>query len=193
MRTFALSLLFAVVFCVATVAQSLPRYRTILLHSAELGTQVIYLGSWGKTYLWHPSSDQIIPGRWSERASNGGAFNDMICLRYGGSDYNPLTGLGGKNPECLNFINLAAMALETIAGDPFALEQRDAVPFQLSSRKTSLAVLADKAGAQLAGEIRRPSEGVIRAGDAPPTIQEICGFLKNREIPENQVLCAEYW
>jgi hypothetical protein len=40
--------------------------RTVLLHD---GTQIIYLGRSNKTFLWHPSNAQVIPGWWTTRAT----------------------------------------------------------------------------------------------------------------------------
>lgn len=122
-------------------AQDLLMERTILMHDGVQSTQMIFLGRSGKTYLRHPSSDQIIPGRWSTRAS--GSYPDTICLRYGGSHYNPVTC---DDEQCTYVQALLAKTTEQAEGDFFGLSGRTEAPFQLSTRKTTIAALASKGG-----------------------------------------------
>ena len=60
MRVLVICLALALCFAGSAHAQDMLRDRAVLLHDGSLGTQVIYLGRFNKTFLWHPSSSQVI-------------------------------------------------------------------------------------------------------------------------------------
>ena len=165
-------------------AQDFLRERTMMLHDPVQGTQVIFLGRSNNTYLWHRSSDQIVSGRWSTRSS--GTYPDTIRLRYGGSDYNPVTGLPGRDPECVHVSNLIAKTYEQVDGDIFGLSTRGAAPFQLSAGKTTIGKLASRAGVALTGPVIG-DEGIVRPGGPLPTRAALCMGLK----PDMYLRCMD--
>ncbi|SEQ39855.1 hypothetical protein SAMN05428969_2919 [Devosia sp. YR412] len=147
----------------------------MMLHDAVQGTQVIYLGRSNKTYLWHGSSDQIIAGRWSTRTL--GTYPDTICLPYGGSDYNPVTGRPGRDPECQHVMKLLALTYEQVDGDLFGLATRGAAPFPLGAGRTTIGDLASRTGVALTGPVIG-DEGIVRPGGPQPTRAQMCMGLK---------------
>ena len=145
--------------------------RTVMLHDANQGTQVIYLGRAGRTYLWHPSSQQVISGRWRVEASGG--YPDTICIGYGANRYNPVTGLQYGNTHCTKVQELLAKTYEQVDGDLFALSSRTDAPAQLGASKTTLGVLADRAGVAVTGPVIGKA-GIIRPGGPAPTMNDFC-------------------
>lgn len=175
MKRFLFSLLVLLLFVSAASARPAMLERTVLVHDdATQANQIIFLGQHGKTYLWHPSTMQIIPGRWSTRAS--GSYEDTICLRYGRSDYNPITGTGHP---CIKITNLLNFVPEQARGDAFDLSHRSRAPFRLAPGNFSLTALAAKAGVQLTPPIIERHGG--RAGDPPPTLQDLCDIAREHE------------
>jgi hypothetical protein len=174
MRRFLISLSLFVALAFGTLAGEPLMERTVMLYDASQGTQVIYLGRSGKTYLWHPSSTQIVSGRWSTRAS--GEYTDTICLGYGSSKYNPVTGQSDGSTHCFKVQQLLSLHHEQIDGDAFRLASRTEAPFQLSGR-TSLAAIAEKAGVGLTAPVIGEA-GITRPGGPAPTMDDLCATAR---------------
>lgn len=161
---------------VATYARSPPRDVTYLLWSPETGTQVIYLGRWGKTYLWHPSIAQVVPGVWSVREPGAGSVLAEVCLRFGGNDYDPVSGQSGAR-QCHSQMMFEMLAIERVAGDPFGLATSAAVPTTLRRSQTTFTDLARRAGVEITGveDVRLP---IIRPGEGLPSREVLCRGAK---------------
>lgn len=180
----AVAIFFFLLWSNLVQAQDLLMQRTLLLHDSAFGSQVIYLGRSGKTFLWHPSSDQVIGGRWSTRSS--GSYPDTICLRYGGSEYNPVTGQGD---QCTHVTALLAKTVEQADGDYFLLSDRKEVPFPLSARRTSIEALATKSGIATAPDIVE-TPGLIRPGEPLPDMGFLCEQYADNETIRLYSFCA---
>jgi hypothetical protein len=123
---FALALL-----CVnAAAAEQLGGYTNMTRDSAH-GTQVEYVATNGKTYLWYPGNKVILPGRWKQQGSN-------ICFMYGANTYNPATGSRGAEWECAPSRLYWGGIVERMEGDPLGLQRRKEVPFKLDRARTTL-------------------------------------------------------
>lgn len=157
-------------------AGSLPRDVTYLLWSPQTGTQVIYLGRWGKTYLWHHSVQQIVPGVWSVREPDAGSSLTSVCLRFGSNNYDPVSGQSGAR-QCHDRWSFEMLAIERVAGDPFGLATSVAVPTTLRPSQTTLGELARRAGVAISGveDVRLP---IIRPGEALPPREVLCQGAK---------------
>ncbi|MEM7506330.1 MAG: hypothetical protein AAF415_06260 [Pseudomonadota bacterium] len=144
--------------------------RTSITNSRQHGPQVEYATKDGRVFLWYPGNEQIVPGEWktrinpdflSTKLSNGNTqvtrrstlqsgriYTSVadICYRYGANTYNPATKKRGGTWEC----QLAAFALprsnQTIAGDPFELENRTDVPFVTEKNTETYRMLRKQAG-----------------------------------------------
>ena len=149
MRGLLASVVLVLCFVGSGHAQDMLKDRTVLLHDSAQGTQIIYLGRSNKTFLWHPSSAQVIPGWWTTRAS--GEYPDTICLRYGSEKYSPVTGETDWNTQCTHVQRLLDKADQQVEGDIFGLSARTDVPFQLNSGKTTIPALAQRAGVAVSG------------------------------------------
>ena len=182
MHRYILSLMVLLMVMGSAHAQGMLRNRTMLLHDSVQGTQVIFLGPSNKTYLWHRSTDQIVSGRWSTQTSGG---LPAICLRYGGTDYNPATGSSGRDPECVNVMTLLEKTSEQVDGDLFGLATRGTAPFQLGTGRTTIRELASRAGVAVTGAVG--GSGIMRPGGPLPSREQLCFGLK----PEMYARCMD--
>ena len=106
------------------------------------GTQVEFLSKDGRTALWYPGNGIVLPGRWRlVGADPTTGFQDNICFQYGANTYNPLTLNYGGNWECEGIALYQGHVVERVAGDPFGLDKRGAVPFVLPRQRTTFAEL----------------------------------------------------
>ena len=103
------------------------------------GTQVEYVGSNGRTFLWYPGNKVVLPGRWKLQGKT-------VCFLYGPNTYNPVTGVVGAQWECEPIAGYIGVQTERAAGDVFGLAQRTEVPFILQRARTTIAALASEAG-----------------------------------------------
>ncbi len=120
--------------------QRLQGGTTNMTFSAH-GTQVEFLGKDGRTALWYPGNSVVLPGRWklvgADVTTN---FEDNICFMYGSNTYNPLTMQSG-GWECEGVATYDGGIVDRVAGDPFGLGKRGAVPFVLPRQRTTFADL----------------------------------------------------
>lgn len=123
------------------------RDRTRNVHDAGHGTQINYTSADGRSFLWYPGNNVILPGAWKVERRPGtvwGTRQDIVhvCYRYGPNTYNPVTGSQGTSWEC----SYAALSLhrvrESATGDVLGLARRSAVPFVLTREPTTLKQLA---------------------------------------------------
>jgi hypothetical protein len=136
MRAFVLSVLLMLFTSVFAQAQELGNY-TYMTRSPGHGTQVEYMSSGGKTYLWYPGNSVILEGRWKQEGKE-------ICFAYGENTYNPVTGTSGGVWECMpNRLFVSAIS-ERMQGDVLSLAGRRNVPFKLSPDNTRLETLIGK-------------------------------------------------
>ncbi|MDT3382538.1 hypothetical protein RNI52_34755 [Labrys neptuniae] len=106
------------------------------------GTQVEFLSKDGRTALWYPGNGIVLQGRWRlVGADPTTGFQDNICFQYGANTYNPLTLNYGGNWECEGIALYQGHVVERVAGDPFGLDKRGAVPFVLPRQRTTFAEL----------------------------------------------------
>ena len=117
-------------FVPAAFAQQLGDY-THLSVSPDHGTQVEYLSSNGKTFLWYPGNRTILAGQWKRDGDN-------VCFAYVGNTYNPSTGHRGGGFECMSFDLYWRTIEQRMAGDVLGLSTRTEVPFRLEKRRTTL-------------------------------------------------------
>lgn len=175
MRVLLTSLVLALCFVGNAYGQDMLKDRTLLLHDGTQGTQIIYLGRSNKTYLWHPSSAQVIPGWWTTRAT--GEYPDTICLRYGSEKYSPVTGKTDWNTQCTHVQRLLDKADQQVQGDVFGLAGRADVPFQLNPSKTTLPALAQRAGVAVTGPVIGEA-GIVRPGEGPKGMNDLCETIR---------------
>jgi hypothetical protein len=97
-------------------------------YSRAHGTQIEYLASNGRAYLWYPGNTRVVPGRW--KTDQDPAGNVLMCFRYGANTYNPVTRRGGGDWECQSGIAHTLMAGEVRDGDPLGLASGQ-IPFVL--------------------------------------------------------------
>lgn len=123
--------------------------RTRNVHDAGHGTQINYTSADGRSFLWYPGNNVILPGAWKVERRPGsiwGTRHDIVhvCYRYGPNTFNPVTGSQGAQWNC----SYAALSLrrmrENAVGDVLGLARRSNVPFVLSREPTSLQHLATK-------------------------------------------------
>lgn len=137
------------------------RGTTIMYYDRGHGTQVEYVDGRGHTWLWYPGNPVILPGdykvlpsglRYAQMVKAGNqtvvkqGTTTHICYRYGSNTFNPVTMTSGGDFDCAPAPLLMADVIETADGDIFGLAKRKAVPFKLSSRKTSFERLLNKCG-----------------------------------------------
>jgi hypothetical protein len=136
MRAFALAVLMLVTTACGAFAQELGDY-TYMTRSPGHGTQVEYMSSGGKTYLWYSGNTVILEGRWKREGSD-------VCFAYGENTYNPVTGTSGGGWECTPYRRFVAGISERMQGDILALAGRSGAPFKLSPDNTTLERLMAK-------------------------------------------------
>ena len=129
MRTLLVSL-FLVFSAALATAQDLGGY-THMTASPAHGTQVEYVTTDGKTFLWYPGNSVILEGRWKQEGS-------QICFAYGENTYNPATGHQGGGWECTGLRGYVSGITERMQGDVLRLQGRTRAPFELSKQQTNL-------------------------------------------------------
>lgn len=82
------------------------------------GSQIEHLAADGRSSLWYPGNNQLLPGQWTVRARPSGLG---VCFRYGAATYNPVTGTSGSDWECENARVYLLSTKEVVAGDPLHL------------------------------------------------------------------------
>jgi hypothetical protein len=135
MRILAFLFFFALVLAArpAEATMAIGGYTT-MTYGSQHGTQVEYLATDGRTWLWYPGNTVILPGQWKQSGAN-------ICFRYGANTYNPATGQHGPGWECMPLSAYTSGIVERVKGDPLRLQDRGAAPFSLGRGRTSFASL----------------------------------------------------
>lgn len=136
-RILAVTLLLTLATPAVAASVQLGGYTNMSVDSGH-GTQVEYLATGGKSYLWYPGNTIILEGRWKRQGPD-------ICFAYGKNTYNPVTGARGGGWECMPFRLYWGAVDERMAGDIFTLQGRGAVPFVLSRNRTTLETLLSRA------------------------------------------------
>ncbi|MBV9078895.1 MAG: hypothetical protein JO048_15645 [Methylobacteriaceae bacterium] len=124
--------------------------KTYLSFSPQHGTQVEYLSSDGRAYLWYPGNQQVLAGQWRaepdpfapkflESPIGSGNIYEApprfrLCYRYGPATYNPVTGSSGDKWECQGLFQGLG---EARPGDFFGLVRARAAPLVLSKQRYS--------------------------------------------------------
>ncbi|RYE08209.1 MAG: hypothetical protein EOP22_14175 [Hyphomicrobiales bacterium] len=111
-------------------AQEVGGYTNMAYDYAH-GTQVEYLATNGKSWLWYPGNDVILEGRWKRQGGD-------MCFAYGANTYNPATGHRGGGFECMEFAAFWGSIMERMPGDIFSLATRTTPPFKLNKERTKL-------------------------------------------------------
>ncbi|WP_240231574.1 hypothetical protein [Devosia lacusdianchii] len=137
MRTLVFYLLLTLFVVPLAHAEQLGGY-TNMTWDAGHGTQVEYLSTRGKAYLWYPGNAVILEGRWKREGTN-------ICFAYGENTYNPVTGNQGGDWECMPSDLYQAASTERMQGDVLALADRATPPFRLDRARTTLNKLIARA------------------------------------------------
>ena len=117
--------------------------KTRVSFSEGHGTQVSYMNSTGRVFLWYPGNPVVVPGLWKiEEATIKNLTFAALCFQYGLDTYNPVTKERGGKWSCLPADIWARMEVDSADGDVFGLERRGgAVPFRLSKERTTIADL----------------------------------------------------
>ena len=152
LRSITLSLFLLLLAPAAASAQQVGGYTNMMVDRAH-GTQIEYVTTSGKAFLWYPGNDVILEGRWKREGEN-------ICFAYGENTYNPATGTQGGGWECMPFNIYWWVVEERMPDDIFALEGRGAVPFKLNPARTTLEKLLARVSPQ---------------ADAPPLEMAVTG------------------
>jgi hypothetical protein len=169
-RTLALVLLLLVAGATASMAQQLGNY-TNMMRDREHGTQIEYLTTNGKAFLWYPGNDVILEGRWKREGSE-------MCFRYGENTYNPATGQQGGGWECMPFDIYWWVVEERMPGDIFGLATRGAAPFKLDPKRTTL----EKLLARVSPGAQAPAiEMAVTDGSGAEVSMSCASILANAE------------
>jgi hypothetical protein len=116
--------------------------RTLVTWTGPQGTQVSYLGTGGKAYLWAPGSDTVLSGSWRVDPNATSPQSRLayvaVCVQYGGS----------AQWDCRPAEILERITMDHADGDVFGLEGRSAVPFRLARDRTNIAMLQQRLRAE---------------------------------------------
>jgi hypothetical protein len=134
--------------------------RTVLLQHPSQGTQIVYLGPRGKTYLWYQGSSEVLEGRYYS-----GMMENTFCLRYGPDRYNPVTGLPAERSECTPWAAFGALMMQQVQGDIFGLSNRRDVPFALTRSTATIEALAMRAGMTIDDPVINAEDLIMRPGE----------------------------
>lgn len=159
MRSIILAILASLLLVPIAFAQFRDSGQTVLLHHPEQGSQIIFMGSRGKTYLWYGGSTEVLEGRYYS-----GMRENTICFKYGPDRYNPVTGMPAGRSECTTRSDFNALQLQFIEGDVFNLASRSAAPFALGRRKVTLEAAARQAGISIPDLVINAEDLVVRPG-----------------------------
>jgi len=144
-----------------TRAQAIAKRRNVtrMSHDSSHGTQVSYVTSDGKTFLWYPGNRVVLSGRWQACESRFGHLSQkgseqvvitygVVCFKYGANTRNPVTGVRGAKWQCAPAGALEQTQVEERSGDIFGLSKRTQVPFVLPKKRTTLNALAARLAKQ---------------------------------------------
>ncbi len=135
-----------------TAAGMKDRYTdaTFLDYTRDHGTQIEYLASDGRAYLWYPGNKAIVVGQWLVRPHPRVPTVGEICFRYGPASFNPVTRQRGGQLSCTPSGDFIIRENEYTRGDPLGLASAG-IPFVLDKgRRYSL----PKIGAKLGREVQ---------------------------------------
>jgi hypothetical protein len=169
MRLIFVAFLVSLLLVPAAFAQFRDGGHTVLLQHPEQGSQIIFMGPRGKTYLWYAGSAEILEGRYYS-----GMRENTICFRYGADRYNPITGLPAGSSECTPRSGYSALLQQTIPGDVFNLAGRRAAPFALGRGRTTLQSAARKAGISIPDRVIDAEYLVVRPGGGGVNVDALC-------------------
>ncbi|MCB9992467.1 MAG: hypothetical protein H6873_02295 [Hyphomicrobiaceae bacterium] len=128
----------------ARALESEQKNTTNLHYDDYFGTQVEYLSSRNKAYLWFPGNSVIVPGEWMILVSTSNpSAPPLMCFKYPTNSYNPATGERGGNWECRPLPEYLGTLKEQVSGDLFHLARSQHVPFVLSKEPATLQQLKD--------------------------------------------------
>lgn len=133
MRLILAGLLTLVLTATAFAAPKLAN-KTYYFYGPGHGSQVEYYDAKGRSWLWYPGNDIVLPGHWK-------ADGDSLCFKYTPNSYNPVTGANGATWECTSMASFDKQVRDVAAGDVFGLAKRAKVPFSLPRGKTSIPAL----------------------------------------------------
>ena len=127
-------------------------------HNYAHGTQIEFHAANGRSYLWYPGNNTIVPALWriaegSERiivhvqTASGvevrKAVIPEICYLYPGSSFNPVTNQRGGGWDCRSIKRFRYSTVESRKGDVFGLSRSAFPPFILTNDRTTIdAILA---------------------------------------------------
>lgn len=158
MRAFVLAVMLSLLLGTAAFGQ--VEDRTLLLDHPAQGTQIIFLGSRGKTYLWYGGSTEVLEGRYYS-----GMMENTVCFRYGPDRYNPVTGAPAGRSECTPRPEFSSLVKQQVQGDVFGLSTRRDVPFALARSNTTIEALANRAGMDIANPVVNAEDLIVRPGE----------------------------
>ena len=118
--------------------------RTIMTYGWAHGTQIEYVATDGRAYLWYPGNSRAVPSLWE--VQHRGLFTSSfhrICGKYPTRSYNPVTREYGGYWQCDSINAWAKRIPETREGDIFNLSSGK-VPWVLSKDKTTFDELLAK-------------------------------------------------
>lgn len=154
----------------SAAAQQLAGY-TQMINDGQHGTQIEYLDDGGKAFLWYPGNSNVLKGRWKRDGQD-------ICFAYGENTFNPVTGHRGGGWECMSFDMYWRVVEERMPGDLFSLQRRDAVPFRLDPKRTTLEKLLARASPRTEAP---PVEMSITEADGDRVSMSCASIIANAE------------
>ncbi len=118
---------------------------TSLDFTRQHGTQVEFMSSDGRAYLWYRGNADVVTGEWEVRAEPGQRMGGRICFRYGPATLNPVTRQRGGEWSCARAADFIAGEEEYTRGDPFGLAV-GGIPFVMQPGKHSFKTLGQRIG-----------------------------------------------
>lgn len=142
--TIIISLLTIFVFLPSSANANKALYngRTIVFYHSAHGIQVEHYAKSGRLQLWYPGNRRPVGGRW--KVKNG----SVVCFRYGGNTYNPVTRQRGGKWECQPIKRNRRNMKYACHGDQFGLSSGK-IPYVLKRRKFGLIRLKSKCGGKV--------------------------------------------
>jgi hypothetical protein len=115
---------------------------TVRTYNNLHGSQIETLLQDGRTFLWYPGNNSLVPGQWTTRSAG---TRTQMCFRYGANSYNPVTNTAGGNWECGPARLYLLGAEEVVSGDPLLLSTRG-LPFVLERENLSISQAMQRIG-----------------------------------------------
>lgn len=106
--------------------------NTIVYYDDSHGIQVEYYRSNGRSHLWYPGNDRVLPGQWRLRSD----VNE-ICFKHPSYAYNPVTKKRLGPWDCKKLGRVKNGIRSICSGDPFRLASGK-IPFVLEKGRGQL-------------------------------------------------------